>query len=106
MPSEPPVIQFLTFEGCPNAGPLRAALIGYLGDYGLAGAPVEDVDVEAANCPEALRHWPSPTILVDGVDLFGDSVADGAACRIYGQGGMPDLDDLNTRLQAVLGGVL
>lgn len=90
-------VVLLSFKGCPNAGQakenLKAALIG----TGLS-AEWKEVDLESSDCPEAWRGFPSPTILVEGVDvLTGEKEKFGkTACR---SGGAPPVD----RIAAPLG---
>ena len=74
-------IQLLSFPGCPNADAARSALRGALVAAGLPPT-FEEVDITAAETPEELRNWGSPTILVNGTDVAGESPA-GASCRLY-----------------------
>lgn len=77
-------VQLLYFDSCPNVEGTRASLRHALEAAGMPTA-FEEIDVEA-NAPEDLRLWGSPTILVDGKDLFGASVPTGCTCRIYSDG--------------------
>lgn len=94
-------IQFLSFPGCPNADPARAALEQAL-DY--CGLPVhyEDVDVMDHGTPEALKGWGSPTILVNGADVAGGKPSDQTSCRIYENGTAPDSDQIAIALRAAM----
>lgn len=92
-------VQLLSFPGCPNADGAREALRRSLAAAGLPPT-FEDVDVAATGAPEHLREWGSPTILVNGRDVAGESPT-GPSCRIYGAGhggtrGVPP-DDLIAR---------
>lgn len=75
-------VQLLSFPGCPNAENARARLLQAFSALGLA-ASFEEVDVSGQQCAAVLRRWGSPTILVDGRDVAGETTADGNACRLY-----------------------
>ena len=66
-------IELLTSPGCPNAEPARELIIDCLGSLGL------DREIE-----ERVGSYPSPTILVDGVDVMGcgSDALTGDACRL------------------------
>ena len=76
----------LSFEGCPGAAPARDTLL-----EALAGA-VPDAVVETVEVSPEEAQWSgpsgsplrSPTILVNGRDLFPDEGgAQRASCRVY-----------------------
>lgn len=75
-------IQLITFAGCPNAPLTRAALERVLAASGIAGR-IEEVDVFAPETPEALRRWGSPTVLLNGEDVEGQTTPTGTSCRLY-----------------------
>jgi hypothetical protein len=77
-------VQLLSFPGCPNVDAARDALRRVLVSTGRSPY-LEEVDVTAPQTPEPLRRWGSPTILVDGTDVAGESPA-GCACRLYEDG--------------------
>lgn len=77
-----PQIQLLYFPGCPNYQGVRGALVGALKTLPPGVRAFEEVNVHAPDCPKALKNWPSPTVLVDGCDVFGDESGAGSACRI------------------------
>lgn len=81
-------VEFLGFPGCPNTPDLRRSLRAALADLGSPG--FLDTDQSALPEHDPRRGWPTPTILVDGRDLFGMPAPDGAAmgCRLY-PGGVP-----------------
>lgn len=81
-------IQLLYFVGCPHVDEARRALLSALAACAVTDAAVEELDVEAPTTPPELRGWGSPTILIDGVDLAGERVPTGLACRLY-PGGKP-----------------
>lgn len=90
-------IQLLHFEGCPNVDAARAALHQALAAEKL-DATVEEIDVEAADAPEWAHGWGSPTILIDGHDVMGQTRSSGASCcRLYADGA-PSIDAIRARI--------
>jgi hypothetical protein len=78
-----PLIQFLSFDGCPLAGAAQAALERALQICGMDSSQYEPVDVLDPATPSSLTSWGSPTILVNGRDVTGHARGDGVGCRIY-----------------------
>ncbi len=78
-------VQLLSFPGCPNARGAREVLTRALAAERMS-VTVEEVDVTAAETPEPLRAWGSPTILIDGRDAAG-ATPSGSSCRLYGAAG-------------------
>lgn len=92
-------VELLSFPGCPSAAPTRDALLEAMRRVGVA-AVIEEVDTTASSAPAYARGWPSPTVLIDGVDLEDlDHRDDGASCRLYGGRGVPSLELLEHRLR-------
>lgn len=75
-------IQLLSFPGCPHAEDARACLRRVLASLGFP-LDFEEIDVSQEGCPEALKRWGSPTVLVNGQDVAGESSPDGGTCRLY-----------------------
>lgn len=75
-------IQLLSFPGCPNADVAREALRHALHQVGLP-PQFDDVDVSAPDTPEPLKGWGSPTILVNGSDVAGETRSINPSCRLY-----------------------
>jgi len=75
-------IQLVTFAGCPNAPAARSALERVLAEAGVLDG-IEEVDASAPETVEHLRDWGSPTILIDGEDVDGQSAPTGPGCRLY-----------------------
>ena len=76
-------ITLLYDADCQNAPQARATLREALQRAGLEQQWAE-YDRGALGTPERLLHYGSPTILVDGVDVAGETgPAAGASCRIY-----------------------
>jgi len=94
-------VTLLYFDGCPN---------WQVADRRLAQLAAERPDVtvsrrrvETAQEAERLRFGGSPTILVDGVDVFaGPRTTVGLTCRLYvtpdGLAGAPTLDQLRAAI--------
>ena len=75
-------VQLITFTGCQNADGARELLRRCLSRAGLE--PVfEEIDSLAPGTPGPLREWGSPTILLDGVDVQGETRPTGPGCRLY-----------------------
>jgi hypothetical protein len=75
-------IQLLTFLGGPHTEGARAAVECSLAARGTV-APIEEIDTTSHEAPEPLRGWGSPTILVNGTGVGGESGPSGASCRLY-----------------------
>ena len=75
-------VQLLTFPGCPHADAAREVLERALSLSGIR-ASIEEVDTVAPDTPELLKGWGSPTILIDGMDIEGQSTPGTASCRLY-----------------------
>ncbi|MGW1848673.1 hypothetical protein [Streptomyces sp. NPDC001966] len=90
-------ITVLALPGCPNAPVAYERVQG-----ALAGRAAEVELVEVHDETEAVRRGMagSPTVLFDGVDLFGrDGAAPSLSCRIYRHAdgtvdGAPSVDEL------------
>lgn len=95
-------IQLLHFEGCPNVDAARAALRRAL-DAEQVEVAVDEIDVEGSDVPEWARGWGSPTILIDGHDVMGQTRSSGASCcRLYTDGA-PSIDAIRNRIAASRG---
>ena len=93
------LIELLYWEGCPSHPDALAMLRSILGDDAEI-ALLEIVDEEDA---ERERFVGSPTIRVDGVDLFPTDEPPSLNCRIYQLADgrfspTPDPDELRARL--------
>jgi hypothetical protein len=92
-------------EGCPSLPVIRQRLRHALDGLGRAAVDIRFRVVHTDAEAEALGFTGSPTILVDGVDLFGQPDAGvGLSCRLYrsaqGTTGAPSI----AHLTAALGG--
>ena len=79
-------VELLHIVDCPNTAVAEEHARAALDALGLADVPVELVTIrteaEAADAP----FGGSPTILVDGVDLFPTAPVRSLACRVYATG--------------------
>lgn len=104
---KPMKIELLGFPSCPDTPALRdnlrAALEG--AKEGVAEGRTF-VEINQASLPESdlRRGWPTPTILVNGRDLFGMEAPANASmgCRVYPDG-VPDAARISKRLNALAG---
>lgn len=94
-------IEVLGFEGCPNTPQTKANVERAVASLGLA-ANVAYVDQVKLPESDRRRGWPSPTVLVDGRDLFGMAEPNGPAmgCRMY-QGGAPSEREIAAALRSM-----
>ncbi len=92
-------IELLGFPGCPNTPTLRQHLREASASISETMA-FTDVNQESLPSSDLRRGWPTPTILVNGRDLFGmpTPTSPSMGCRMY-PGGMPDASDIARRLR-------
>ncbi|MEE2908105.1 MAG: hypothetical protein VX527_09785 [Planctomycetota bacterium] len=97
---QPLKIQLLGFEGCPGAEVFMER-IEVAVEQGQLLAEIEYVDLNTLSLNDPRRGWGSPTILVDGSDLYGQhlSATTGMNCRLYPDG-WPTSDQLTGELLA------
>ena len=72
-------IELLYFEGCPGAVETLRAIEEVVAEGGL-GVDVVPIEVESGTHP---GFSGSPTVLVDGGDVFPASRTEGLSCRLY-----------------------
>ena len=101
-------VQLRYFDGCPNWQVAEARLRDALVAIGAVDL-VELVEVTTQDQAERLTFHGSPSVMVDGRDLFGQPDADvGLVCRVYstpeGLGGAPTTAQLVAALTAVAAG--
>lgn len=96
-----PSIELLGFPGCPNTPAMRENLRAALRSIG-GDARFLDTDQEALPPGDLRRGWPTPTILVNGADLFGlpAPTAPSMGCRVY-DGGVPGAAEIAAALRAL-----
>jgi len=90
-------IELLGFPDCPNTPVMRENLRAALASIG-EGLTFRDVDQADLAEDDIRRGWPTPTILVNGIDLFDMPAPTGTAmsCRGYA-GGVPSAEDIRNR---------
>ncbi len=91
-------IEVLGFGGCPNTPTMRDRVVEAVGVLG-SGYVLVEVDQESLAADDLRRGYPTPTVLVDGVDLFGLPTPSSPAmgCRVY-PGGVPSAEEIGARL--------
>lgn len=101
-----PLVEVLTFEGCPHAEPALELVKRVVADLGVA-ATVRRVDVPDPEAAAAQRFLGSPTIRVDGRDIepgLAERDEYVLSCRVYrteaGLKGEPDERWLRDALHA------
>lgn len=97
-------VQVLHVQDCPGLTLTNERLRAALDAVGAGDVEVDLVLVSSPEQAEALRFRGSPTVLVDGVDPFGDDAgAVGLSCRLYrthaGLAGAPTVDQLVSALR-------
>jgi hypothetical protein len=104
--STTPLVEVLTFEGCPHAEPALELVRRVVDDAGV-GATVRRIDVSDPDAAAAQRFLGSPTIRVNGRDVepgAGEDGEYGLGCRVYrtesGLSGQPDERWLRDALRA------
>lgn len=103
MSAAKPAIELLGFPGCPNTPEMRTNLKAALASFG-AGWTFADTDQETLPEGDIRRGWPTPTVLVNGRDLFGMAPPTAASmgCRIY-PGGVPEAGEIAKKLKCAAG---
>jgi hypothetical protein len=101
-----PLVEILTFEGCPHAEPALELVRRVIAERG-GGATARRVDVPDAEAAAALRFLGSPTIRVNGRDIepgVAERDQHVLSCRVYrtpsGLKGEPEERWLRDALQA------
>jgi hypothetical protein len=102
------VVEILYWEGCPSYPATLADVRAALGELGLDPSLAQLREVATDDAAAAERFVGSPTVRVDGRDLFppGDDPV-GLTCRIYRRrdgrvSPTPDPDDLRDALKESL----
>jgi hypothetical protein len=76
-------IELIFFRGCPHLDKARANLAEACSEEGLPPAWAE-WDLDDPQTPEERQRFPSPTVLVDGIDVEPTSGVSGRSCRASG----------------------
>ncbi|WP_353809721.1 hypothetical protein [Agromyces sp. SYSU T00194] len=101
-------VQVVHIEACPGWERAGALAREVLDRFGRSDVPVEYVTIRSEADAAAVAFAGSPTLLVDGEDLFPSGPRTHAlACRVYpteqGLSGSPTRAQLETALRARLG---
>ncbi len=94
-------VELLVVPGCPHESAAAAVLSAALQDIGLGTLGYTVTVIDSAHDAEQCHFVGSPTICVDGADIFPEPDRPAAlACRIYpGQRGVPELRALRQALK-------
>jgi hypothetical protein len=87
-------VDLVYFTGCPNVAPMRELLSRCLARV-YHDTKVIEVNTDDPSTAESYRSLPSPTVLVDGVDVLGGDTDGAAACRTR----LPTEDELLSALR-------
>ena len=93
-------LELLVFDGCPNSPKMRANLLAALKSQGL---PTQFDTVDLCKLPKGDPRlgYGAPTILLNGVDLFGRKKPQAnvsLSCRLY-PGGVPSAKVIAEKLR-------
>ena len=90
------------FDGCPNWQTLRERLAAAVTVAGADHFQIQLMHVDTPEDAERLHFRGSPTVLVDGLDLFVNGPTQfGLSCRVYdGPGGAPSVEQISAALTA------
>jgi hypothetical protein len=87
-------VELLAFPGCPHADVLRKNVVAALAELGIKTV-VTETNLESLPREDPRRGFGSPTVLVNGQDLF-DAKPESSGhlrCRLYPGGGVPSIAD-------------
>jgi hypothetical protein len=93
-------ISFIYFKSCPHSKKLLDSITEIAAnrpDIQLSIHEHSDKDF-----PNPLKWWGSPSIVIDGFDLFGAVKADHPACRLY-KNGIPNTQSIENQINKVAG---
>jgi len=98
-------VQLLHIDASPNTADAEARTRGALDALGYADVAVESVTIRSEAEAASIQFGGSPTILVDGADLFPTTPVRSLACRVYltedGFAGAPTQERLEEALRGV-----
>ena len=99
-------VQVLHIDACPDWTDAVTSTRAALDALGIADVEVEPVLLRTEADAAAVTFGGSPTILVDGTDLFPGTPITDLACRVYftehGMAGLPSQKQLQDALTAAL----
>ncbi|MBT2533416.1 thioredoxin family protein [Arthrobacter sp. ISL-48] len=97
-------VELLCIDGCPNSVEAGERVRAALSELDLPGVEVILTVVETASDSKGMPFGGSPTITLDGVDIFpGAAPVSDLSCRIYqtpqGLAGLPTVDQIKQAFQ-------
>ena len=96
-------VELLHIVDCPNTVVAEEHARAALDSLGLTDVPVELVTIHSEAEAASTQFGGSPTILVDGVDLFPTAPVRSLACRVYATGsgyaGAPTQEQIEAALR-------
>lgn len=99
----PPTIELIYEQTCPNVDAARLLIESACAQLGRA-ADWREWEVSDPQFPAHARGFGSPTILVGGIDVAGQSAGVSDCCRIYsGERGVQGVPSLEQVVQALKG---
>ncbi len=96
----PMEIEFISFQDCPNSPAMLQSLREALNALGLKDRILRVDLYQLAAARDLRAGYGSPTILVNGKDLFGAPIPDHVrpACRFYGKA-LPDTNEIIEKIR-------
>ena len=96
-------VELLHIVDCPNTAVAEEHARAALDSLGFTDVPVELVTIHSEDEAASTQFGGSPTILLDGVDLFPTTPARSLACRVYATGsgyaGAPTQEQIEAALR-------
>ncbi|HIG54813.1 MAG TPA: hypothetical protein EYQ18_12715 [Candidatus Handelsmanbacteria bacterium] len=99
-------VELIYDSDCPNAEAAKQQLVSALREVGMKN-DFKEWDRAAPGSPAYVKHYGSPTILVNGEDVAEtDSIAGDKACRVYQNqegrlSGIPFIEMITSKLVGV-----
>ncbi len=90
-------VELIYFDGCPNGGLAGENLAMALEEQGIS-KNFKKWNSNDPDAPPYVSKYGSPTILVNGADLFGVKPTDYPACRLYGSRGYPTTEKIAEKI--------
>ncbi len=92
-------VELIYFDGCPNAEQARSNLKDAIARAG-CGCSIIEWKHGDASAPDYVGKYGSPTILIEGNDIAGDSGigCSASSCRIY-EDGIPSVETIQKALR-------
>lgn len=89
---------------CPILPDTREALKEAIENFGREKIQYKETNVHAPENPPDLKHWPSPTVLINGRDIEGIVQNPDQPCRLFqGDKNKPGKKQLHTAFEEAFG---